>query len=70
MNNLTQLTVQPQGCSHHHTGMNASGSRQGGKAALWRQPAVRLSNLIYSHRDVQGMETNKSEQTGGEQLNL
>lgn len=70
MNGLTQLAVQPQDCSYHRRGMSGAGSREGGRPALWRLPAVRLSSGIYSHDDLQGMETNKSEQTVDEQLYL
>lgn len=70
VNNLTQLAVQPQDCLCHCRGTSGAGRRQGGRAALWRQPAVRPSSAIYSHRHLQGVETNKSEQTAGEQLYL
>lgn len=56
----TGLFIPPQG--------NERG--QGGRAALWRQPAVRPSRGIYSHGDLQGVETNRSEQTVGVQLYL
>lgn len=70
MNNLRQLAVQPQDCLCHHRAMSWAGSRQGGRAVLWKQLAVRLSSVIYSHGDLQGTETNKNEQTIGEQIYL
>lgn len=66
MSNLSQLAVQTPDSLCCHRGM----SRQGGRAALWRQPAVRLSNVIYSTGHLQWMETSKTEQTVGEQLYL
>lgn len=63
MSNLSQLAVQTPDSLCCHRGMSRTGRRQGGRAALWRQPAMRLSNVIYSHGHLQGMETSKSEQT-------
>lgn len=70
MSNLGQLADQTPDFLCCHRGMSRTGSRQGGRAALWRQPSVSLSNVIYHHVHLQRMETNKSEQTVGKQLYL